>query len=294
MTARFTVANSTASQYLDLSAAVSVLNRRFYRQGLQWAVSGFTLIVPEDANGSIVMKKLPTNWVVSNAWEKGMRAWMKQQNDALDEGDQQSVKARFNDFKIYAVTDHFSTSTPHFLLPVDGDGVEFLPPDEWLYSEVVIPNDGGVPGDTKEYKLHMMGDDGTSKSLIKAYADSRAVPQSPDPSTPGLASIGLYTNMFNVGQNNTEIMANAEFRNDELPYNQDAYPGSKTNGPGLELVDTLTFATGTTQPGKFHLNGGTFPCGLVKIDNNGSAVDLLVHLVPGSHRGYLAESMVDM
>lgn len=294
MTARFTVPSSTSAQYLDLSATASILNRRFYRQGLQWAVSGFTLIVPADATGSIVMKKLPTNWVVSNAWEKGMRAWMKQQNEALDAADQQSVKARFNDFKIYADTDHSGTAAPHFLLPVDGDGNAFKAPQEWLHSEVVVPNDGGVPGDTKEYKLHMMGDDGSSKSLIKAYADSRAVPQSPDPSTPGNASTGLYTNMFNVGQNDTEVMANAEFRNDELPYDQDEYPGSKNNGAGLELVDTVTFATAITQPGKYHLNGGTFPCGLVKINNTGSTVDLLVHLVPGSHRGYLAESMVDM
>ena len=294
MTARFTVPSSQASQYLDLSAAASVLNRRFYRQGLQWAVSGFTLIAPAAATGSFVMKKLPTNWVVSNSWEKGMRAWMKQQNDALKDADQQSVKGRFNDFKIYADEAHAETAAPHFLLPVDGDGTSYKPPEEWLHSEVVIPNSGGVVGNTKEFKLHMMGADGVSLSLIKAYADSRAVPQSPDPSTPGTASVGLYTNMFNDGMNDTEVMANAEFRNDELPYDQDAYPGMVNNGPGLELVDTITFNTGVTQPGKFHLNGGTFPCGLVKINNTGSTIDLLVHLVPGSHRGYLAESMVDM
>lgn len=293
-TARFTVESSSAAQYLDLSATASILNRRFYRQGLQWAVSGFTLIAPAGANGSIVMKKLPTNWIVSNSWEKGMRAWMKQQNAALDAADQQSVKGRFNDFKIFADEAHGETVAPHFLLPVDGDGDSFLAPEEWLHSEVVIPNYDGTVGNTKEFKLHMMGGDGTTKSLIQAYADSRAVPQNPDPSTPGTASVGLYTNMFNDGMNETEVMANAEFRNDELPYNQDKYPGSKNNGPGLELVDTLTFATATTQPGKFHMNGGTFPCGLVKINNSGSKVDLLVHLVPGSHRGYLAESMVDM
>lgn len=299
-TMRFEVARSTAAQYLDLSAAASILNRRFYRQGLQWAVSGFTVIAPSGVSGDFTIKKLPTNWTVSNSWEKGFRAWQRQQNDALEEAASESVKAKYNDFKIYADEDHFGTSVPHFLLPRDGDNVTFKPPQEWLYSEVVVPNEGGTVGNTVEFKLHMMGDDtntgaAESKSLIKAYSESRSVPQSPDPSTPGTASTGLYVNMFNDGMNDSEIVANAEFRNDELPYDQDEYPGSKTNGPGMELVDTLYVNTGVTAPGKFNMSGGLFPCGLVKINNNvDGAIDVLVHLVPGSHRGYLAESMQDM
>jgi hypothetical protein len=231
----FQVAQSTAAQYLDLSAAASVLNRRFYRQGLNWAVAGFTLIAPVATAGQITVSKLPNTWVVGNAWEKGFRAWTRQQDEALEEGDMQSVKGRFNDFKIYADEDHFGTAAPHLLLPRDAEGALFDAPDEWLHSEVVIPNDAGVAGNTVEYRLKMMGADSTEgncKSLIKAYADSRAVPQSPDPSTPGNASIGLYATMFNVGMNDSEVIANAEFRNDELPYNQDQYPGSSGNAPG--------------------------------------------------------------
>lgn len=304
-TARFTIPSQSSPTYLDLSAAASILNRRFYRQGLQWAVSGFTLIAPASTSGSITIKKLPTNWVTSNAWEKGMRAWMRQQNEALEQAATQSVKGKFNDFKIFADEGHFSTAAPHFLLPKDGDGNTFKPPQEWLHSVVAVPNDDGNVGTTVKYRLHMMGDDtalvgDNSRSLIKAYQESRSVPQSPDPSTPGNASIGLYVDMFNDGMADSEIIANAEFRNDELPYDQDEYPGSKNNGAGMELVDTMSFNTGVTSPGKFHLNGGTFPCGLIKLTNDAvmgelnANVDLLVHLVPGSHRGYLAESMVDM
>lgn len=302
-TLRFSVPTSTAPQYLDISAAASIVNRRFYRQGLQWAVAGFTVIAPPNTTNSLLIKKLPTNWVVSNSWEKGMRSWMQQQNEALADGDLQSIKAKYNDFKIYADAAHANGPTPHFLLPKDGDGTAFLAPDEWLHSEVVIPpadtDDATV---TTEFKLHMMGADNgaVSKSLIKAYADSRSVPQSPDPSTPTTASTGLYSLMFNDGMANPDILANAEFRNDELPYNQDAYPGSATNGPGMELVDTLQINTTTTQLGKYSMNGGSFPCGIVKIENTlsdigeGQTIDLLVHLVPGTHRGYLAENMVDM
>ncbi len=294
----FNVAESTAAQFLDLSAAASVCNRRFYRQGLNWAVAGFTIIAPTDTSGEITVSKLPNTWVVSNAWEKGFRAWRRQQEEALEDGDQQSVKARFNDFKIYADEDHVGTATPHFLLPRDAGGNPFDAPDEWLHSEVVVPNDAGAPGATVEYVLKMMGGDSIAtncKSLIKAYADSRSVPQSPDPSTPGTASVGLYTSMFNTGNNSSEVVANAEFRNDELPYNQDQYPGSALNAPDLELVNRIILNTSSTVPGKYTLAGSNFPCGLVKIKNEANnSFDLLVHLVPGTHRGYMAESMMEM
>ena len=295
----FSVAVSTAAQFLDLSAAASVVNRRFYRQGLNWAVAGFTIIAPTNTAGEVTVSKLPNTWVVSNAWEKGFRAWRRQQDEALENGDQQSVKGRFNDFKIYADEDHFGTAAPHFLLPRDAGGNPFDAPDEWLHSQVVVPNDlAGGPGATVEYVLKMMGADsiaGNCKSLIKAYADSRSVPQSPDPSTPGTASIGLYTTMFNVGNNDTEVVANAEFRNDELPYNQDQYPGSAGNAPDLELVNRIILNAGSTVAAKYTLAGSNFPCGIVKIKNDANAAfDLLVHLVPGNHRGYLAESMTEM
>ena len=295
----FNVAQSTAAQFLDLSAAASVCNRRFYRQGLNWAVAGFTIIAPTNTSGQITVSKLPNTWVVSNAWEKGFRAWRRQQDEALEDGDQQSVKGRFNDFKIFADDDHFGTAAPHFLLPRDAGGNLFDAPDEWLHSQVVVPNDDPVtPGITTEYVLKMMGADstiGNCKSLIKAYADSRSVPQSPDPSTPGTASIGLYTSMFNVGNDSSEVVANAEFRNDELPYNQDQYPGSAGNAPDLELVNRIILNTGSTVPGKFTLAGSNFPCGIVKIKNDADApFELLVHLVPGNHRGYMATPMTEM
>ncbi len=181
-------------------------------------------------------------------------------------------------------------------------GNPFDAPDEWLHSSVVIPNDGGIVGQTVQYRLHMMGGNTAnpapqlnSQSLIKAYAESRSVPQSPDPSTPGNASIGLYTNMFNVGMDDSEVVANAEFRNDELPYNQDQYPGSANNAPDLELVNRIILNTSSTVPGKYTLAGSNFPCGLVKIKNEANnSFDLLVHLVPGTHRGYMAESMMEM
>ena len=38
-----TITGSTTMKTIDLSQCASIVNRRFYRQGLNWAVAGFTL-----------------------------------------------------------------------------------------------------------------------------------------------------------------------------------------------------------------------------------------------------------
>jgi hypothetical protein len=186
---------------------------------------------------------------------------------------------------------------------------EYYLPGEWNNSLVVVPNQGGVSGNTQEYSLHMVGEDDPapqqSKGIIKAYQGSRGTPQSPDPATPPNIEDNLFTEMFNVGMNNEDIVDNAVDRNDNLPYPQFEYPGGDINANGLVFHDNLTI-TGTTVSGKTSCGGTTFPCGLIRldIDQGLQALDvggevrpttwLQVHLVPGDHRGYMAESMVEM
>ena len=97
-------ANPNVTQYLDLSQVASLVNRRFYRQGLNWAVGGIKVLNLTGFEGSIVVSKLPNTWVMSNAWEKGMRSWMRMNNEALQEAP--SVKPRFLDFKVFADHGH--------------------------------------------------------------------------------------------------------------------------------------------------------------------------------------------
>jgi hypothetical protein len=297
MTMEFTLPVSTAARYIDISAAASVLNRKFFRQGLEWVIGGATIIASPLSAGTITMSHLQTNWVTANSWVKGMKSWSRQQNEALAEGDKQSIKGKFNDFKIFADIQHSQTAAPHFLLPRDIDGTEYDAPEEWLHSQFVVPNDTGVVGSTVEYTMHMHGaDTATSRGSIVAYRDSRSMPQSPDPATPTTASIGLYTDMFNVGMDDSEIVANAEFRNNELPYDQDEYPGGGTNGPTLQLMNRIFLNPASTMPGKYNLRGAKVPCGLIKIDAATVTQEftLILHMVPGEHRGYMARPMQEM
>jgi hypothetical protein len=282
------------------------MNRRFYRQGLNWAVAGFKLFTSDGGNGFFRISKLPNTWVTSNAWEKAFRAWNKQQMDAIKDAGAESAVARFRDFKVFADVAHVTAGFSANLLP--GSAAHNFTPGEWQESIIVLPNvtadASGSEVDPAEYTLHMVGvnnNAGLSRGVIEGYADSRAYPQSPDPVSPIIGSGNNWLrDMFDVGNDTSEITENATDRNDDLPYPQVDYPGGATQVPELEHHD-IAFHTTTTIGGVTRLKGGNFPCGLIRVDfgadasNVGSyGVGIQVDLVPGNHRGYLCEPMTEM
>ena len=134
-----TAVNST----IDLSQVASLVNRRFYRQGINWAVAGFKVISPGNATGSMSIAQLPNTWVMSNAWEKGMRSWTKMNREALAESP--SVRPKFLDFKIYADDTHHSSGYDANLLPIDFAGAPATA-GEWEPSKFLIPDSTSASG----------------------------------------------------------------------------------------------------------------------------------------------------
>jgi len=308
LTATTTVnAGASAEFTLDLSQCASLLNRRFYRQGLNWAVGGFKIITQSGVSGNVSVSKLPNTWVTSNAWEKAFRAWNKQQMEAVDDAGAESAVARFRDFKVFADVQHVTDGIANNLLPFDGSRPIALPfaTGEWEASQIVLPNtvsDGTSLIEPGERLLHMVGinvNGTTSRGIIEGYADSRAYPQSPDPVSPAVdSSQNWLARMFDDGNDIGDVLENATDRNDNLPYPQVDYPGGSVQAPSLMLHD-LNGITGTTIGGITRLKGGNFPCGLIRVafDNTGQTsgnLTLLVDLVPGNHRGYLCEPMTEM
>ena len=106
--------------YIDISQCASLVNRRFYRQGLNWAVAGFTLITTPNTSGNLVIQKISDSWVAFNAWEKGFRVWQRMNNEALSESE--SVKSKFTDFKVFMDSVHHSVGSAANLIPVDENG----------------------------------------------------------------------------------------------------------------------------------------------------------------------------
>jgi len=309
----FSVPLSTTS-FIDLSQCASIVNRRFYRQGLNWAVAGFRIHSASTTTGTVTFFKVQNTWMASNAWHKGFALWNQMNEQVLD--DQPSIKPRFHDFKIALDTDHIAAGSPTFtnnLIPYveDKAGVQTsFTQGEWTRSLIEIPNVVTTPGvppipdtiETVGYAVKMHGDDtSSSKALIQGYADSRSVPTEPDPVTQAGADTGWMNAVMDVGDSHEEIAYNLQTIGEDLPYDQMEYPGGGANGAQPE-VHAISYLTQTTVGGMTQVEGGNFQCGLVKIVPALSdvaspaltAVDLEVILVPGSHRGYLAQKMQDV
>lgn len=307
----FPVGAVAGTQYIDLSQSASLINRRFYRQGINWVVNGFKFISTPGITGEVTLGKIPSTWVVSNAWEKSFRAWQQMNKNASDEA--QSVRPKFMDFKIYADETHHQAGFAGNLLPNGAVA------GEWSSSKFVIPTAGaGVV--SREVLATGASYPGVSAatgldavSMIEGYASSRGLPNVLDPNAPADAADATgptpenwMSALFNEGiAQDDEVLDDMITENNLAPYpfendgtNVDTmYPGGANQTPGLIMHD-LDKITGTTIGGVTRMKGGQFPCGLIRIDttnfNQDSTLTLLIDLVPGDHRGYLCEPMTDM
>ena len=293
----------TQAFYLDLSQCASLVNRRFYRQGINWAVAGMKVLTAPNFGGSLRVSKLPMTWVTFQAYKAAFDAWNKQQMDAVEDSQAESAVAAYRDFKIFADVEHVSAGFPGNLIPLDGQNpATQYALGEWEPSQIVIPQQGGAaPG--VERTLHMVGinvNGAVSRGITEGYADSRAFPQSPDPVSPDLSSTQNWmARMFDVAQTFDDVLDNATDRNDNLPYPQADYPGGAVQAPTLEIHDIVGISA-TTIGGQSRIKGGQFPCGLVRFDwspaaTNETSVNFVVQidLVPGTHRGYMCEKMLE-
>ena len=312
-TLQFTVPDG--SSYIDLSQCASLVNRRFYRQGLNWAVAGFTFFTAADASGSIGVSKIPDTWVASNAWEKSFRTWTKMNNQALEETE--SVKPKFLDFKVFMDAGHHTAGVAANLIPVDTLGLTYTT-GEWEMSKVVQPRTDGTDG---VYNRELIwtgasypgaGASGLNAvSLIEGYAASRGLPDILDPNTPddaadidGSTPENWMSGLFNEGTTqDSSIIGDMIDENNQAPYpfendgtaTDTQYPGGANQAPGPQ-AHMVALVSPTTVGGRTNIEGGNFQGGLVKVTNNTGdlAMTMFIHLVPGHHRGYMCQPMQDV
>ncbi len=304
----------TGSFTCDLSQIASLMNRRFYRQGIQWAVGGMKIISTTSSN--IYVKKLPQTWVLSNAWEKSFRSWQRMIRNATDESGTESIKGKFLDFKIYADSQHHQDGFGSNLLPLDGSFGTYNV-GQWQPSTFSIPTTTQQTPAVSDREIIAVGPNfpgvGNSGlnavSMVQGYADSRALPVQQDPNVPADASTSWMVQLFSDGtEQDAEVIDNLEALGDNPPYpfegdllgNPDTmYPGGETQAPALELHD-FEQITSTTVGGITHIKGGMFPCGLIRFDlentsgDNNQPYAIQIDLVPGPHRGYLCSPMTEM
>lgn len=299
---------------LDVGFALSRLNRKAYRQGMEYVISNIEVFGQVDTPCSVGLARLTQNWVTCNSWTKGFYHWKSQRDEAMEAAGSESTEAKYADFKIFMNERHWNNPTP--LLPVNcvdeatAVAIDGTVATEWDMSQVVVPNDGAV-GVTNEYNLMMCGDDMVvgPKGLIHNYAISRARPQLYDPNiaAPSIDG-GLYQDMVDVGDNLEDVLSNTRIENWVTPYlmgtpspftpsDYEWYPGG-ANQPdaGITAQDFLTVRGGSGSVASD--NSGPFSayCGLVLLNNIDDVENLVVnvHIAPGDYHGVAARPMQDV
>ncbi len=298
--------------YVDLALCASILNRRGYKQECtSWAVGQFELFSAADSGGVLRIDKAPETWVAENAYTKSRALWTRMNEQVLE--DEPGISGAYADFKIGLDANHVVASIQDsnntggtILTPVIVDinnvsqftGADFngavAPVADWDFSKLEIPNDP-TTGTTTGYTMHLVGANTPgSKGLIAGYELSRARPNQIDPNVP--TQEGWMNELFDDGQQLMDIRDNLHADNDRAPYPVGAetgpsafYPGGANELSGLQTHSFCNF-TPTTVSGKNSIMGGVFNYGLMKLTNTtGAPMSMIIHLLPGNHRGYMVE-----
>ena len=231
--------NST--RYIDVARALSIINRKFYRQGVYYYVNSVELYNNEDAY--VDLHTLPDNWITKNAWNRAFQKFQKM-NSLADNG-VSFPRPKYHDFKVLMSTLHLpdgSNTMDPDMFGINGNNSS-IAPDEWVYSKFTTMISNADHGDNSnmdadEFVVTMLGShDGpehsrTSVGLIKSYQDSRA---QPDPhGSPQLASAidgDPLANLFDASADQAleSIRDNLDEDNDQTPYDANAYIGHSNN-----------------------------------------------------------------
>jgi len=288
---------ANGSNYIDLAEGLSAVNRRAYRQGMEYAVGKidylFKSAIDQVASVSLKAMTAGNTWVVHNAWKKAQAHWLAQQRNARSLIGE-SGKPSWEDFKVYLDDGHRAAGSK----AVQAGDLAAVSGGEWDYSRFIWEDDSH---NIDEVYLHMIGGDvsTTDWGLILGYQDSRATVQPTDPDLPNEYSNNMYALMAqDENAVADEVAQNMEDENDQPPYDQDDYPGSDVNSdaPWIQQFTSCSVGSPSGTVGAF-----VAQCGLLKLDIDGVLVDgsagpaptttIQVHLVPGNYKGVLAEPM---
>jgi len=290
--------NFTGEQYVDLAQSLSLVNRRFYRQGMNYAVENIKFYAT--GGGAINCFKVPTTWVADNATTKAFENWKEQRAEVLKESP--SLKARWSDFKIFLDSQHVALGMGANLVPA---GTSTLLGD-WEASEFVVPITGGSGGlgNAQEVTMHVVGDHVppgpfnnavTSASLIKSYADSRSVILAPDPVQPPGYNTNMYIRESSHDEMSADIIQNVTNFNDNPPYDINDYPGGDTLLPAPQVFSAALLNNVGDASAYSTYNTGPFvaPLGLLRFNpvqfDPEVEIFMEITLAPGNYKGVLAE-----
>ncbi len=239
----FELSGDSGQDYIDIAKALSIINRKFYRQGVYYYVN--SIEVYNNEQGVVDLYTLPDNWVTKNSWNRGFAVFQKMNaltNSPLTNG----IRPKYHDFKVHMTSTMQSAGSANpSLHNVAGAGTEHTA-DDWVYSTMVSADSDGdidpqnpqqLNQEADDFEVHMIGthtgssDNWTSVGLIKSYAESRARPHLTAPVTDTNLATDPLLNIFDFSSEEqmNDIITNLEADNDAPPYDLDNYVG-ETSG----------------------------------------------------------------
>lgn len=271
--------NTTGDHYIDIARDLSIINRKLIRQKQIFTVMGG--IMKDSGGADLAFKVAPHTWTTKLAINRGFKQWRKLQSQTYKRTEG-LTPPKYNDFKVWLDVTHnvgrtltpvYSAGTPHAL-------------GEWNQSTMVQPKlidangDGtlGFDANADVWDMHIVGahtgsgtinteagesfySNLTRVGLIQSWYDSRSTPVSTQPNnTPGSRTDPL-SNLFDVEDDDSEMIAIIESENDQAPYAFDRVQGA-SNGE----VQTVSFCDNSSgEPDIVTVPGFQAICGLVKI-----------------------------
>jgi hypothetical protein len=278
----------SGTKYIDIARALSIINRKFYRQGVYYYVNSVELY--NNSDGVVDLHTCPDTWVTKNAHQRGFKLFQKM-NAQVD-----TPRPKYHDFKVKMRSDQTDANTMDPDVYNINSANTSMAPDEWLFSKfATMKSDGGA---ADNFTVHILGphlgSDGNRDSigLIKSYAETRAQP--PSQGQPDLQSSGHVdplATLFDASGDHAleDIMDNLDDDNDQTPYDADSYLGE--SGAHMQHVARLTTTPTIGRVAKS--SGFCAPFGLICVDAQNLAGDdnwrVVINLAAGTYHGIYGE-----
>lgn len=310
------------TRFLDVSAALSALNRKAFRQGCYYYINSVEFY--DNANSSVDLHVCPDNWITRSSHRRAKGIWDAMNARAMDAG-ASLVAPKYHDFKVYMSKRHVDVGTTMPSL-YDINGIHrAIVPDEWAYSQVATADNDGdlttVDGvvvlnqDADEFYLHVLGghngssDNWTSIGIVKSYQDTRPMAPVVEPQFVDAASLKedplLNVVDYSSEEQMNDIIENLNEDNDTTPYDRNLYVG--VGGDGINPVDGSTAdcfdmmhvvrLNTTAESGRVDRQGGfCAPFGLICVDpeNTMSGTNkfrIVLNMAVGTYHGVYAETV---
>ena len=303
-TLRFTwnAGDATSTIYIDIAKALSIINKRFYRQGLYYYVSGGYFVNGTEAH--VQLLTVPDTWMTKLAWIRGFKIWSKM-NRIATSGDTASIYPKYHDFKVRM---HSGTASATITDPCHGNlnSTTEYAADEWVLSKFV--SDDPETSDPQEHDVftaHMLdghvagaggADSWASIGLIHSLQDTWRYPSSTEPTLLGDQDTDPLANLFDAGDTHDDIRDHLDADNDAAPYNYDMMIGSSTVNEGTPVA---LCRTSSGSGAKMSFGGFCVPLGLLQVEatdwgvgTSMGQVELVLELTPGPYKGVYAERIL--